>query len=586
MDRFLYWKMASMEGTSFLTEFLIVLVIATFVAILFDRLKFPSLLGFLLAGVVVGPNGFGWVTDQETIHQLAEVGVALLMLSIGLEFSFDRLKGLRRLAIIGGGLQIVISILIGILFAWVVDWSLYQGIFMGSVIALSSTAIVFKFLIDRGELDTHYGRIAVAILLFQDIAVVPLMIFLRGFGGPAGQFFPVLVSSFVKVALLLGLVILFSRYLLTPFLNWMAVRRNREIFFLSSVVVCLGTAWVFGELGFSYAIGAFFAGVMFANTEYGHQLMGEVLPARHIFVAIFFVSIGLLLDLGFVLGNFWMVAGVMGMVLLINFVVMTLLVMGFGYPPRIALTAGLILSQVGEFSFLLLETVRETGEVTDFLYQLLLSVAFLTMFITPFLFMLVPALQKISKNIRIFGVPPAQWRKEERHLASLKEHIILCGFGSTGQDLAETFRIEKIPFILIEMNPRKTKEARKKKMNTIYGDAANVEVMLRANIKEAQMVIISFSDPIGMAQIIRVAEGLNTKIRLVVRTRSEGDIAHLYELGADVVITEAWEASYRIHQMVLDYLGFPPEKINENINRIRDQKELIVEKAIMGQLHD
>jgi len=379
----------------FLTEFLLVLIAAALVAVTFERLRLPAILGFLLAGVLIGPNGFGLLVNDVHIRQLSEIGIILLMLTIGLEFSFDRMKGLGNIAVLGGLFQILLSIGIGVGFAWMRGWSLYQGFFLGSVIALSSTAIVLKYLIDRGELDTYHGRIAVSILIFQDLAVVPLLILISGLGDASRSLMSGVGAALIKAVFLVACVVAFSRYALPHLMRRIAQTRSREIFFLTAVVICLGTAWVSGRLGLSLAIGAFLAGFMFANTDFRHQLSGEILPFRHIFVSIFFVSIGLLFDLSFAQAHAFVILWMVGLVIFVNFVVMTVLIIAFGFPPRIAMASGIILSQIGEFSFILMEAARQAGGIDDYLYHVLLSTAFVTMLITPGLFALVPVVLKI-----------------------------------------------------------------------------------------------------------------------------------------------------------------------------------------------
>jgi len=368
------------------------------------------------------------------------------------------------------------------------------------------------------------------------------------------------------------------------FLRQVASSRSREVFFLTAIVICLGTAWIGNQLGLSLAIGAFFAGFMFANTDYGHQLIGDIVPFRHVFVSIFFVSIGLLFDIQFTLANIPLIMTVVGLVLIINFVVMALLLVCFGFSPRVSMAAGIILCQMGEFSFILLEGGRSVGGIDQFLYQILLSTAFITMLMTPFLFSLVPIILRLSENLPMLGVHPAEWKKgkgEEKEGG----HIILCGFGPCGRDLAQTFEEEKIPFILLEMNPSKIKHAKEQKLHVIYGDATNREVMHRAGIRQARAVIVSFSDPIGLAQIIRVVQNLNPDTLLVVRTRFEREVAHLYELGADIVVMEEWETSHELNRVLLNHFEIPEEKIKHHLERIRARKELVIEQAIFKRHH-
>jgi len=548
-------------------------------------LRLPSILGFLLAGVVIGPHGFGWLPDVEQIHRLAELGVLFLMFTIGLEFSFDKLRGMRQVAIVGGSLQILISISLGALFAWWRGWSAYSGFVLGSVVALSSTAIVLKFLLDRGELDTQYGRIAVAILLFQDLAVAPLMVLVTGLGGGGGSAAVAVAVSMLKVAALIAGVWAAGRWLLPPLFKQLVLTRNRELVFLASVAVCLGTAWIGGRLGLSLAIGSFLAGLMFANSEYAHQLMGDVVPFRDMFVSIFFVSIGLLVDLSFILTNGPAILSIVLLVLIVNAVVVTGLILAMHYPPRIALASGLILSQIGEFSFVLLEAARITGALADRPYQLLLSTAFITMFLTPLLFSLVPAILRFAESQPLLG-QSLRGRDKEKRRSVLSGHTILCGYGPTGHDLAIAFQEERIPFILVEMHPARIEEARSKGMRALYGDAANAWVMKQAGIERARAVVVSFSDPMGMAQVTRVVERLNPDVQLVVRTRFEREVPHLYELGADVVVVEEWEASFDLHRMVLGFLGIPQDRITKHLRRVTARKELAIESAIFKQFNE
>ncbi len=574
-----------MANTSFLREILLVLAMATVVAVIFAKFRLPAILGFLLTGVIIGPQGLAILSDSEHIRMLAELGVVLLMLTIGLEFSVDRLRGMQHIAVIGGTLQILVSIALSMAFAWWRGWTFYEGFFLGSVIALSSTAIVLKYLMDRGEIDSPHGRIAISILIFQDLAVVPLMIFLSAFGQSVHSIGLALGTALLKTVLLLTGAFVFSRFLLPQLLHRVAAIRNREIFFLFSVVVCLGMAWGSGALGLSMAIGALLAGFMFANTGFSHQLIGDIIPFRHLFVSIFFVSIGLLFDVHFFLNHVILVFAVVSLVLFINFFIMTLLIMAFGFPPRVAVITGLILSQIGEFSFLLIEMARGSGNITQELYQILLSTAFMTMLMTPLLFAAIPHILKLFSRFVIFGVPPRDWTREDRTLTALQDHVILCGFGPTGRDLAAAFQEEKIPFIILEMNPAKIREAKKMHMKALYGDASNQEVLKRAGIARARSVVVSFPDALGMNQIIRVVQDLNPSLTLAVRTRFGSQMPGLYELGADLVVTEEWEASHELNRLVLGQLNVPVERIEYHLHRIRSRKEVAVEEAIFKRMN-
>ncbi len=569
-----------MLDSAFFSEFLVVLMAATVVAFLCERLRVPAVIGFLLAGALIGPKGFGILSDLQDIYILAELGMIFLMLTIGLEFSFDRLRGLAKLSFVGGFAQIALTILISIVFARLVGWTLYQGFILGSVIALSSTAVVLKYLIDRGEVDTQHGRIAVAILVFQDLAVAPLLIFITALGATTGSLGVALVSSALKAVLLVATVLLFSRYVLPPLAHWMSLSRSREIFLLSAIIICFGCAWLSAWLGLSAAIGAFFAGIMLANTDYGQQITGEIAPFRHIFISIFFVSIGLLFDFGFVFSNFPIVVLVTALVLVLNCFLVTVIVMCFGYPPRVALTTGVILAQIGEFSFLLLEASRKMNLLDSFFYQTILSSAVLTMLFTPVLFYVVPFIIQWCEKVPLFGMPPVASAVGSCEREGLKDHVILCGYGVVGHDVAYALKEENIPVFVIDMNPRNIKAARADGINALYGDAANREVLKKAGIERAKVMVLSFGDQTGITEIIKLVERMNPDITLIVRTRFEKDVSRLYELGADVVVMEELEVSLDLTRAALTHFSVDAHKMEDYLKKIRARKEFLVEQAI------
>ncbi len=567
------------------SELLIVLFVATAIALIFERLRLQAVLGFLLAGAIIGPHGLGFLSDIDRIHGLAEIGMIFLMLTIGLEFSFERLQGLKKLAILGGSAQIALSILVSIGFAKLVGWSLYQGFVLGSVIALSSTAVVFRNLLDRAELDSQHGRIAVAILVFQDLAVGPLLIFITSFGQPAGSMLQSILLSLGKAALLLGVLLTVSKLLLPRLMRWIALSRSREIFLLSTVLLCFGASWLSAELGLSAALGAFFAGIMLANTDYHHQIAGEITPFRHIFVSIFFISIGLLFDLPFVFSNALTVFPLVGLVLFVNVIVIAVVVLSFGYAPRVAVVTGIILSQIGEFSFLLLETAKKGGMITWDFYQNILSAAVITIFLTPFLFNLIPLLMRLTAKIPFFGLAQDKTsRAERKNTRLLKNHIVLCGYGTAGQDLAAAFLLEGLPFVVVEMNPQNISRAREHNLHVVYGDVLNEAVLKEVAIDKAKAVIVSFGESSSVAQIVRGVRRFGPQAMIVIRARYERDVAWLYELGADAVVMEELEVSAELLRVILGHFEITPEIIKTHLERIRARKEFLVEQNILKKL--
>lgn len=567
------------------SELLIVLLAATAIALLFERLRLQAVLGFLLAGAVIGPHGLGLVSDLESVHALAEIGMIFLMLTIGLEFSFERLQGLKKLAIVGGSAQILLSILVSMGFAYLAGWGPYQGFVLGSVIALSSTAVVFRNLLDRAELDSQHGRIAVAILVFQDLAVGPLLIFITSFGQPGGSVALSVLLSLVKAAALVGVLLLLSRSVFPRIMRWIALSRSREIFLLATVLVCFGSSWLSAQLGLSAALGAFFAGIMLANTDYHHQIAGEITPFRHIFVSIFFISIGLLFDAPFVVTHAATVVPLVGLVLFVNWILLTGIVLAFGFSPRVAVVTGIILSQIGEFSFLLLETAKKGGMVTDYFYQNILSAAVLTILLTPLLFNLVPGLMRLTAKIPFFGLAPDRDGREERKKTRLlKNHIVLCGYGTAGQDLAAALLLEGIPFVVVEMNPHNIRRAREHNLNVIYGDVLNEAVLKEVALDKAKAIVVSFGESSSVAQVVRSIRRMGTDAMIVIRARYERDVAWLYELGADVVVMEELEVSAELLRVILGHLEMDPSVIKTHLERIRARKEFLVEQNILKKL--
>ena len=568
---------------SLLTDLLIVIAAASFFAVIFERLRLPGLLGLLLAGSFLGPSGFKILSDPRKIQGMAEMGVALLMLTIGLEFSFERVRKLFKTAFLGGGLQIFASIGIAMLIAWKLHWTFYQGFVLGSVMALSSTAIVIKYLMDRAELDTLHGRIAFAILVFQDLAVPFLLILITGLYGSGQAVGLGLAKAGLKAALLFFWVFVLAKFMIFPLLRRVAQIRNREILFLISISICLAIACAAQSLGLSFAIGAFLAGLALANTDFGFHFIGELQPFRHLFVSIFFVSIGLLFDPVFAFHHAGMLVLIVGTVLFINIVVVTSIAIALGYSPRVAIAAGLLLCQIGEFSFVLVQAAKQTGGISEEFYQLIIGASFITLFLSPVLFAAIPRVMRYFETRGFLGLRPGQSDNEGSTLPR-SGHVIVCGYGAVGRDICQALQAESIPLVVIEMNPALLDRARKTGLSVIAGDCANLEVLSRAGIAGAKAAVISFGDSLGTVHTLNAMRRLSQTLYIVLRTRYEVEIAGMYEKGADLVVLEEWEASLQLNQSILHYFKLPPERVQQAIKKIRDQQELKSEELILKRL--
>ncbi|MCG3176648.1 MAG: putative cation/proton antiporter YbaL [Candidatus Omnitrophica bacterium] len=567
-------------GEGVFIEILLVLAAATAVAALFEKLRLPTIMGFLLAGSMIGPYGMRILPDLARIDAMANVGMIFLMLTIGMEFSFEKLHGMKRVAVFGGTLQLVLSIAVAMVLGQALGWAPFKSFVLGCVIAQSSTAVVFKYLLDRAELDTQHGRISFAILIVQDMFVAPILILIAALGASQGLDVASIGSSMIKAVLFVGIILLSARFVLPWVSRSIAGSRSREVFLLSAIILCFGMSVLSHQLGFSMALGAFFAGVLLANTDYVHQISGEIAPFRHVFVSIFFVSIGLLFDIGFTLTHLPVVLGVVASILIINILVNASIVMFFGYSPRVALTVGLILSQIGEFSFLILQEARKAAPIDPFVYQVILSSTVITILLTPLFFRAVPYLTRMSSHIPFLGMPPSAAPLPEAQ----KGHVILCGYGKAGQDLALALTEERAPLTILEMNPSHVRQARKEGYTVYYGDASNREVLRKIGIDRASALVVSFGDSTSLPTIVKNAQSLNPEVFLIVRTRFEKNVPQLYELGADVVVMEELEASIDLTRAMLDHLGVGPERTKIHTDRIRARKELLIEQAILRQI--
>ena len=565
---------------SLLSDLLIVIAAAAIFGLAFEKLRLPGILGLLLAGVVLGPSGFKILSDADTIQGLAELGVALLMLTIGLEFSFERVRKLFKTAFVGGGLQILISIGISMGVAWQFNWPVYQGFVLGSVIALSSTAIVIKHLMDRAELDTLHGKFSFSVLVFQDLAVPFLLLLITHLGGSSGQLSSAFMKAGLNTALLFMTVWLASKYLIFPLVRWAAICKNREILFLLCISICLAISVASEKLGLSLAIGAFLAGLVLANTDFGFQFIGDLMPFRHFFVSVFFVSIGLLFDASFAYHNASILAVIVGLILFVNIAVVTGIALLLGYSPRIAIATGLLLCQIGEFSFVLIQEAKGSGGISADFYQLIIGASFISLFLSPILFALIPKVMGWFEGQKSLGLKPEQKTIVNAQFPR-SGHIVVCGFGAVGRDISRVLLQEKIPFSVIEMNPSLIQMSRDCKIPTLAGDCANAEVLKRSGIENARAIMISFGDSLGVVQTLRAIRGVNRKVHVILRTRYESEIASMYDLGADLVILEEWEASLRMNESLLGFLKVPQERIQEAVQLIRDRQEFKSEEMIL-----
>lgn len=561
-----------------LKEIVIVMGIALPIILLFQKLKVPSILGFLIAGIIVGPTAFNLLSSHHEVELLSEIGIIFLLFIIGIELSFKGLISIWRTVFIGGGLQVGVTILCTALVAMAFGLPVNQSVFLGFLISLSSTAIVLKILNDRNEMKTPHGRMALGILIFQDIIVVPMMLLTPILAGKTDDITNTLLILLVKLVGVGLVVYLLQRYIVPRVLEMVVKTKNRELFILTVIVLCFGVAWLTSSVGLSLALGAFFAGLIISESEYSHQATANVLPFREIFISFFFISVGSLLDLNFFIDNVLVILGFVLAVFLIKKIIVYLIALLLKYNVKSAHIAGFNLFQVGEFS-LLLSTVGIQNEIlTPEIYQLFLAVSIITMGITPF----VMAKAEMITN-KLIQIPvPKKVRKrienrkkyaEEHHanedFNELEDHLVIIGYGINGKNIARVAESMNIPHVIIEFDAKLTKEAKAENKHVIFGDATQLEILNSVNFLKARVVVIAISDTEATHQIIFNIRQFTQTTHIIVRTRYVKEIEHNLKLGADEVIPEEFETSIEIFSRVLKQYLVTESKISEIVNAIR-----------------
>ena len=548
---------------------LILLLAAVLVVIVFRLLKLPALIGYLLVGVAIGPRGFGLIPDTENTRGLAEFGVVFLMFSIGLEFSLARLATMRRIVFGLGASQVLLTLAIVIAAALAVGADWRAGIVLGGAIAMSSTAIVSKMLADKLELNTLHGRQVIGVLLFQDLAVVPLLILIPALAQHPDDLGTELALALFKAAVVLSILLYFGQRPMRAWFHLVAKQQSSELFVLNVLLITLGLAYVTEFAGLSLALGAFVAGMLISETEFRYQVEADIKPFRDVLLGLFFVTVGMKLDMLLVLGNLqWVVLALLALIVL-----KALLIGGlsrlFGSDTGAAARTGLDLAQGGEFGFVLLALAAPFGLVPEAVLQTALAAMVLSMLAAPFI---------IEKSERIVRhASGADWlaRAMEMHNIAVRsmavdQHVVVCGYGRSGQNLARLFEQEGIGFIALDVDPKRVKEAAAAGEHVVYGDAARREVLMAAGLLRARALVISVADsPLSLRILAHVRE-LRPGLPVVVRTLDDTDLDRLREAGAGAVVADIMEGSLMLASHVLMLLGVP---LNRVLRRIRDTRE-------------
>ena len=554
-----------------LDELIIIFGLSIVVVFFSHRIRIPAIVGFLLTGIVAGPHGLGLVKSIHEVEILAEIGIILLLFAIGIELSLNNLLRIKKIALIGGSLQVLLTLLASFLIAKLIGQPSVNSIFMGSLVCLSSTAIVIKLLQERAEVDSPHGRTILGILIFQDIITVPMVLItplLAGATENLGESLPALVGKGIGIILL---VIIGSKWVVPHVLYQIARTRSRELFLLTVVVICLSVTWLTSSAGLSLALGAFLAGLIISESEYSYQALGSILPFRDVFTSLFFVSIGMLLNVGFLFQHPRSVVLITLGVVIVKSVIAGFTTLLLGFPIRTAILVGLALAQVGEFSFILSKAGAHHGLLTGDTYQMFLSFSVLSMVATPFIIAMAPAIADfvsrlpLPKKVKSGLYPGAEIKVS----AKKKNHLIVIGFGVNGKNVARAARVAGIPYVIIEMNPETVRSEQARGEPIYFGDATQGVIVQHANIKEARVVVVAINDPSATRKITEIVRRYSPKVYLIVRTRYIQEMKPLYDLGADQVIPEEFETSVEIFTRVLVKYLIPRDEIEKFTAEVR-----------------
>ncbi|MEY3411266.1 MAG: hypothetical protein RL593_842 [Pseudomonadota bacterium] len=550
---------------------LALLTSAVLAVALFRVLRLPAMLAYFLVGLLIGPNSFGLIDDTESTSQLAEFGVVFLMFSIGLEFSLAQLYAMRRIVLGLGGLQVIITMGVVMMVSVSLGLSWETSLVVAGAIAMSSTAIVSKMLVERLDLNSRHGRLAVGVLLFQDIAVVPLLVLIPTIATPAESFTYLIGIALIKAAVLLGVLFVFGKNIMNRWFGIVARQRSRELFVMNVLMVTLLLAFITKMAGLSYALGAFIAGMLISETRFRYQVESDIASFRDILMGLFFITIGMLLDVRELIAHLPIVTLVVIGMIAFKSLVIAGLARAFKYEPGVAVRAGVTLAQAGEFSFVLLSLGTEHQIISGAVLQIVLGASLITMVIAPFI---------IQHNLKIAEFFARSYTRNRKHQIEdiahagdqLKDHVIICGFGRSGQYLSRFLKEEKIPFIALDIDPARVQEAASAGEQVMYGDAGKRIVLNAAGGARAKALIISYDDPPSAIKILHLVNDYFPGLPVVVRTVDDTNMERFRDAGASEVVPEVLEGSLMLASHALVLLGVPLNRVVKRIRVFREER--------------
>ncbi|QIR39395.1 sodium:calcium exchanger [Tolypothrix sp. PCC 7910] len=561
------------EDFRLIVDLVSVLAVAACGGLFAALLRQPVLLGYLIGGMVVGPAGLGLIKEVIQVETLAQFGVAFLLFALGVEFSFTELKKVKAIALGGGGLQIALTILITVVICGVTGaWGALpaKGVFLGSILSLSSTAVVLKCLMESNETETPHGQVMLGILVVQDLALGLMLAVLPALHEPGEAIGVAVVTALVRIGLFAAGAVVAGIWLIPPLLRLLARTESKELFLLGVVALCLGIALLTEYLGLSIEMGAFVAGLMISEVEYADQTLTYVEPLRDIFASLFFASIGMLIDPVFLWKNLELILGLVAIVFVGKFLIITPLVKLFRYPLKTALIAGLGLAQIGEFSFVLASEGQALGLVSRTVYLLILGTTAVTLVITPFVLRLVPFLFTVAESMP--WLKPYLEEVQPRDVADdlpLKGHVVVCGYGRVGKNLVKLLQQHQLPVVVIDQSESRIQKLREAGVPYVYGNCVSLHVLETAGVNHAKGMAIALPDPMSTRLCLKRALELCPELDLVVRATQDKNIEVLYQLGAREVVQPEFEASLEMATYLLKGLGLAGDVVQREMQQIR-----------------
>jgi CPA2 family monovalent cation:H+ antiporter-2 len=554
----------------------VILGFAIFILTIFYRFQVPPVLGFLVTGILIGPYGLGILNGGESVLN-ADLGIIFLLFTIGVDLSLKELWKMKKDLILGGTLQIILTTAVVFIICSAIGFSPATSTFLGFLISLSSTAIVLKVLQEKNEVYTPHGKTSLAILIFQDLAIVPLILITPLLAGSSVSFEGSLSTIFIKGSLIILVFILSAKFLVPRIFYYVGRTGSKELFLVSVVFICLSAAIFTSSIGLSLALGAFLAGIIISGSQYSQQAMGNIIPLRDMFMSFFFVSVGMLLDIGYLRENLLVIVIAAIVLIIAKSVACAATTFLLGRPLRTTILAGLALSQVGEFSFVLSRLGVEYSLLTEETYQAFLAVSIITMGVTPFV---IKASYKPADYIvkmasgTAFGMKLvkgfySESLDEENIEPGMKDHLIIVGFGFSGKTISTAAKAAGIPYVIVETNPDIVKEEKMKGERISYGDATFGAVLEHAGIKNARVLITGISDAAATRKIVQTAKELNPNVCIIAKVRDLQEMKHLNALGADEIIPEEYETSVEIFVRLLEKYLVPQESIDKLVNDVR-----------------